>query len=224
MQETITIISSVIAIISTAGALIYKVFLKKGDDREQEYYTKLLKPFIHTLRNNKDIDAIKYVKANIPLEDDCIPKYVTYLVDKGKGEKETLKKILIRDYFSLYSNNENKIENTLDKISKLLIWVLWGVAFCLIFVACFAGVTGIFGMSVVIIVPILTKETIVWNDVLLGGAQLAIGMLLFLIAWLIMKAVHALDEDRYTFKKKKIESKIRRKVKYYDKHKDELIY
>lgn len=222
MQETIKIISSVIAIISTVGTFIYKVLLKKGEDREQEYYTKLLKPFIHTLRNNKDIDAVKFVKANAWFANDCVPKYVIYLVDKG--ESEILKKVLIHDYFSLYNNNENRIENMIDKICNLMIWVLSGIALYFLFYGCFAIVLGAFGLLVVIIVPILTKQVIKQSDIMLGLEMIIIGGIGFFITWLIKKAVRVLDEDRYTFKKKKIESKIRRKVKYYDKHKEQLIY
>lgn len=223
MESTVAIISSIVALVSTAGAFIYKVFLKKGDDREQEYYLRLLKPFIRAIRHNPDVDAIKFVKANVQLEDDFVPKYITYLVDQGAEKKEDLRKVFVRDYFSIYCNNENRLENAIMKISQLLVWILWGIGFCFLTVASFFIVLGLFATLVFCILSPLVKKVFILEDVCLGLGVILIGVIILGFAWLLMKFSRVLDEDRYTFEKSKIENKIKKKIDYYDNHKDDWI-
>lgn len=243
MESTVAIISSIVALISTVGTLIYKGLMKKSDDREQEYYSKLLKPFIGTIRHNPDVDAIKFVKANVKLEDDFVPKYITYLVNQGAEKREELQKVLIVDYISLYENVEKGIQRVYNALSKIMAYVVlfWSVA--LIFMGSFVFTLGLLtivefiidGFSMLVsqgamatieiwkehrevILQKLSDNMITFGiHALLGGIILGISILLeHWVAWA--------TNDRYTLRKKRIERKIDKKVTYFGRHKDKFIF
>lgn len=130
------IISIVVSIIT-----VYKTFFKKNSKRENEYYQSVLQPFVKRMKKQGSAYAIKKLKKCIKRDDDNIPKYIFYLIDKADSQKDSsktdrdLEKVLLYDYCELYPNSDSKFHKILDMGSRILNYLMIFVAFFCVLVS-----------------------------------------------------------------------------------------
>ncbi len=219
VQAGITFILSLI----TFGTVIYKLVIKNIHKREDEYYKKVLKPFIIEYSNNKNINAAKYIKRIVNREDDYVPKYIFYLLDNNS--KEELKKVLIMDYFDLYNNDTNNIMRVSNYLQKALLYV--GMIFVLIFLSVGIGLLVLCILS--LIISLLCEicksgvegiKLIDWEMYINSGSA---GGLCVLIGYGIAKLHLKVNIDRYSIKEKFIKKIIDKKVEEYRKYYNEYV-
>ena len=115
VNTAVALITAIIGVIST----VYKIGFKKNDERLNAYYKNVLKPFIVEYKNNKKVNAAKFMKSVVNYDDDFVPKYVFSLMHSES--KEELKKVLIYDYFELYHNDDNIMKMIINKIYRMII-------------------------------------------------------------------------------------------------------
>lgn len=241
IDSSIAIIVSLIALCTT----LYKIFLKKGFKREQEYYKKVLMPYIEAYRsrNEKALqDMIKQIKRT----DEYIPKYILYLIDisqnqttqiKMKQVKKTIKinqtiqinntedneklqKVLIYDYLDIYPNDDNIIGKIESVGVKILIYTMY-------FAALFFLLSGAAYISVALINIFPMKIGRIFDLSAINstsGYYLVSGLFYMLIYLIIICATLLINGDRYTTNKKKIEKMIERKIKVYDRKIHKYVY
>lgn len=213
------VINGIITTITTvigSGTIIYNLLLRDSRKRKAQYYEELLKPFVVEYKSNLDITMTSFLNNKADCSNDNIPKYVFYLIDKCQKEnkiedksidnQEIIKKVLIYDYFDLYSNEYNKKIHIFEVIKKLVTYIMILTSFVFLFSS--VWYTSNFMIE-------FAKERIINNY----------SNLLFGIKCLFLSVIFALlpdffYDDMYTTKKHKIEKLINKKVKRYDKVQD----
>ncbi|CUO17042.1 hypothetical protein [Clostridium perfringens] len=90
---------------------------KKSIDLKEEYFKKILVPYVNKYRENKEINIIEFLKEQIDENSCFIPPYILFLVD-NKNEI-ALHKVLIIDYKKNFPNSKNNIFNTLSRIDRI---------------------------------------------------------------------------------------------------------
>lgn len=223
IQVFITLATSVITFIT----LIYNIVIKKGNNRERQYYEKILQPFIAKWSVNKQISAIDTIKGLVTSEDEDIPKYISYLISKEDEDDadEKLKKVLCYDYTDIYPNDFSSIGKILNSFSKIMYYIMFLIA--LIFMFLMAIPTSIFVGNIIL----------ACYDFIMNGGQfvdiinmifsqceylLVIGVL-FGTSIILMKLANRVNIDRYSLSKKRIEAMIKKKVAKYDNNGNDYV-
>lgn len=216
MDEIINaIVALITAIIGVLGT-VYKIGFKKNDERLNEYYKNVLKPFIVEYKKNKKVNAAKFMKNVVKYDDDFVPKYVCSLMNSES--KEELKKVLIYDYFEFYCNDSNIMKRIIDKIYKTMTFVIFFFSFVLLFYGIFDFSSG-FYMIVPFNIYSVSKntESAMFENDFQYIVRMLRGILFFFLSILCVKIASDSNEDIYTVKKKKIKKLINKRVKTYDK-------
>ena len=134
MQKKISFIVNIIILFIAMCTPIYNTFFKRSIKREREYYNKILIPFVENLKSGNE-DALQEVKSQIKYTDECIPKYILYLVDISQHQIDStitdkkLSKVLIYDYMDIYPNNDNRMIRVARESMKVLVYLLLFLAF-----------------------------------------------------------------------------------------------
>ena len=102
--------------------IIYKWMKNiEKNDRNNEYYNKVLKPIVTKIyMNNKNNIKVEFDKL-VSINDDYIPRYLFYLRDKINNDlsaEKKFEKIIMIDYVRNYNNHQNKMNKVFDKIDR----------------------------------------------------------------------------------------------------------
>lgn len=217
-MDKIEIYISVATSIITFITLIYNVGIKKGRKREQQYYEKVLQPYIRKVSKKENVDAVSIVEKLVKRDDDDIPKYVTYLIKSDDEEKEEkIRKVLLYDYFCLYPNDSNNQLIIIESISKILYYVFFFISLICLFSGAYYFVEGIRCTSIILYGKIEA-------NLLHYVAVIFIGILLIFISIAVLKLSALVNDDRYTINKKRMTKLINRKTKKFDKHNEDYFF
>lgn len=185
----------------------------------------ILQPYISKCKKGKEFNRINFVKEILKRRDDNIPKYIFYLVDTEKEEE--LHKILVYDYYCLYPNDERNCNRITDSILKVLYYVLWIIYLLFLMVGAFWFYTGVcsflmglFGSDM----SIIFRSNILIQDRHKSIICLLVGIVFMVSGIGYAKFVNVINDDRYSLKLKKIEKRIKRGVKKYDKYAKNYYY
>lgn len=217
-----SIIGCITAIVGLVTLIIteYKRNIYK-QSKEDYYYRNLLKPFIKAYINKKDIDVMTFVKNTIKRDDDNIPKYIYYLIEKKNPD---LLKVLIYDYCDLYQNEENRRVKLLNGISKCSYFVLFLMSLIMLLVGAYAVVEEIFFICAKFLQLILEGYVEFqkgWED---GIKLLIIVIICFASFFSANLVIRELNYDRYTIKKRKIKRIVNTCAKTYNKNVDKIYF
>ena len=191
------IIALITSIISVWGA-IYKVALQKGHNREEAYYEQILKPFIVELHKNSNINPIKFLQKMAKRNNDNIPKYIFYLMDKKENEK--LKKVIITDYLEFYHNDDNVMSKVGRIINKVVVYGFNVMAIFTIFYTCVYVVRA---SSTIGTDFELEINGVIFNSITWWLVEMGMALLLFGTSILCVKVASWLDNDIFTYKKER---------------------
>lgn len=184
--------------------------LEKNTKLSDDYFQNVLSVYAKKYKCNININPLNFIKRKFDLSDYFIPSYIFYLVDKG--EKEKLHKILMVDYNEKFPSKTNSIFNGIYNISTLAIFIL-------LFIYCiFTTVVVISGGLLVIclIFDIIFSGKIDINYI--RGIGISILICIITISFILVS--RNFIEDDYTMKIKYIEKIIKRKVRIFDKDKN----
>ena len=131
----ITAITALIATVINLIAHLGNIKKSKEAKREDDYYHKVLRPYIEKVHenssNNMAVDLFNEININKPF----IPPYIRYVYynenDKNK-RNEKLNKMLIIDYIKMYENEDRAISRffkVADRVEKLFMLILSAVGF-----------------------------------------------------------------------------------------------
>lgn len=210
MAEQITSIAAAISAILGSIITIYKLILKNEEKRIKTYYEELLKPFVNAYHKNKNINIIKYLNKKAKRNNDAIPKYIFYQLDKK--ESENLKKILLYDYSCIYPNDANKIMKFVEMFEKTLYLILFVSSFTL-----FIFATICLSFTLILFILYLFGSNIAFLDLLW------LSIACFTLSIIIIQIYKVMDIDMYTLKECRIQKLINRKIKSYNKNSDKYI-
>lgn len=217
MIEKINAIIALITVIIGVLGTVYKIGFKKNDERLDEYYKSVLKPFIVEYKKNKKINTVKFLKDVVMHDEDYVPKYVFSLMHSES--KEELKKVLIYDYFEFYRNDDNIMKKIIRTVGRVSAFSLFFFSFFLL-LFCIIYILSIFYMLPVDIYDMLNNlevASITFIKIKVYTFKIISGLVLFLLSILCVKLASDTNEDIYTVKKKKIKKLIDKRVKTYDK-------
>lgn len=215
--EKIEIIISVLLSLITFGTAIYKLVIKKTNNRKDEYYKKVLNTFIVKYKANENVNAVKFINAVVERDDDYVPKYVFYLIDSDRNED--LKKVLLNDYFDLYKNDINSLFIIGSFLGKVVFYAYFLLIFY--FLGAGVGIIALSGINVIlsIILGIIEGSGInillmaLWAEI----KRIFFGIVCVAIGYGLMKLNFNCNTDWYSMKKKEIEKMIKNKLKECDK-------
>ncbi len=215
-----TILTLVIST-STVLTLLYKTGYKNIRKRENDYYNNVLKPIVETIKSNNNVNITKSLGKIVKFSDDSVPKYIFYLMSQSENEK--LKKVLIYDYFDIYDCEENLISNVLKFFKKIMVYIFIFLSILLAVVFAFNFSSHI---SLVIFTSIKESKLDTFNiKELLQSLQLfVLDFLLLFISVFSLYCAKFSNTYMYTFKKKRIENIVKKKVKKYNKIMDNFFY
>ena len=220
IQSIIAIATSAIVLLTT----IYKICFKNEISRSAAYYNKVLVPFVIKYKKKSNIKPTKFLKSVVKRNNDNIPKYIFYLMEKEDDEK--LKKVLIYDYFDIYNNDDNTMTRIMRGINRAIAYFLFFISFFALFESCYC-------MSIVVYTvlalgyQLISKEmnSLIIQTELKGNIfwMAVIAIILFGISLLCVVIAREINVDTYTLKEKKIKRLIERRVKTYDKKKEMFV-
>ena len=251
MTENISNIVALIVAIIGAGTTIYNVFFKGEYGRKQKYYSSLLQPFVVAYKKNPEISAAAFAAGKATREDDNIPKYVFYLIDATQAQDndicvqpepqsqatnnvcetvqnqdETLRKVLIEDYISLYPNSRSKVRSFFDIALILLHYVTIVFVFVLMFVSSLLMVRSVLSLitypfsDTLEIIKIGDLEFKAWQWSLM---ELLMGLLSPLMGVLLVRYTEWCNDDMYATTKKRVTKLIKKRVQTYTKNHSKYI-
>lgn len=221
MENTESILSCITAIIGLITVIIseYKRNISKKS-KEEYYYKNLLKPFVKAYINKKEIDAIGFVRKTVKRDDDNIPKYIYYLLEKEDSE---IFKVLIYDYSNLYQNEENRWDKILKNISKFLYYILFLMSLIILFFGTYA-VTVDAMFIIMKFLQLITGDTAElltdWGYFL---ALLVVAIVCLGVFYYINSIIKELNYDRYTIRKTKIEKLVDSSIRTYNKNIEKIV-
>lgn len=223
--EVFNILVTTITTIFTSVTLVYKLIIKNGNKKEQKYYEDLLKPFVKILCENKQKDAIKFVRSTLDFSDDCIPKYISYLIRANNSENKELrddkiKKVMICDYLDIYENDKKIYKNGINFIYRFVYYIY--IVLGILSLTAGSALIGVGLMSAIIssynrLLSSNIEIIAFTNTIITGGALITFSFLayLFIDLW---------NYDRYTLSNKKIERIINKRIKSYEKINKKFFY
>ena len=227
-------------IVAAVGAIttIFNVFFKGERKRKEAYYDCLLKPFAIAYKKDPNINTVAFVQSRAKREDDNIPKYVFFLLDaqqsaedelagqqKNNATKEiaqnsdSLKKVLIDDYLTLYPNEYNKKRNLFEAVHKMLDYLMFLLTFLFAVIGSFVLTSGV----MLLISSLLTNTPPIAADCLNGIKYIFIGLVVALAGIVPIKISEWQSHDMYSVNKRHIQKEINKKVSRYDKRFNEFI-
>lgn len=220
ISSFIAIISSLIAICTT----IYKKIFKNGFKREQEYYRKVLLPYVEKNKSG-NANALHEIIIQIKRTDEYIPKYIWYLIDKSQNQTDNatsnddLHKVLIYDYLDIYPNDDNMMGRLAGIFTKILTFIIIFLAFTFLVSGSLHFATVINNLFLVGSGQIDLSTINITN-----GHELLLSLVCFGLYIATICIAMFINRDRYTTKKKKIKRMISGKVKVYDKRIKNYVY
>ena len=213
-QKVIALAISIAGILTT----IYRMVFVKRKRRQQAYYQKLLKLFIKAYHENNHINAVEFINEKVERNDDDIPKYIFYLMDQN--ENIILKQVLIYDYFDLYHNDGTMMIYGMRILPQGLIYILFIVILLTTIYSVFNLVMS--GLTAIIKLIYAGSITEVYlKEVIMRTAK---SIFIIVLDCIGLAMVYIMDDDIYTFDKKKIKKIINKKVKGYYKHMTKYIF
>lgn len=232
VSSFIAIIGSLIAICTT----IYKKIFKNGFKREQEYYKKVLQPYVEQDKS-RNANALQKIIIQIKRTDEYIPKYIWYLIDESQNriDNETnnetnnatdnatsnddLHKVLIYDYLDIYPNDDNMMGRLAGIVTKILTFIIIFLAFTFLVFGSLHLATVINNLFLVGSGKINLSAINITN-----GHELLLTLVCFILYIVTICIAMFINQDRYTAKKKKIKKMVKRKVNAYDKRIKNYVY
>lgn len=200
----ITAITALIATVINLIAHLGSVKKSKEAKREDDYYNKVLRPYIKNTHENKaknaTLDFFKEVDINEPFIPPYI-RYVYYCKKSAKVRNKQLHKLLTIDYINMYENERRaidrffKVADRVQKVVAIIVFILFGVFFVL-----------------------LGIDYLIYNlkqiETLYAYAWIPISIIEMIISVLAFSCFYALvhtlkvDNDMYSTRKKKIKKQI----------------
>lgn len=220
ISSFIAIIGSLIAICTT----IYKKIFKNGFKREQEYYRKVLLPYVEKNKSG-NANALHEIIIQIKRTDEYIPKYIWYLIDKSQNQTDNatsnddLHKVLIYDYLDIYPNDDNMMGRLAGIVTKILTFIIIFLAFTFLVSGSLHLATMINNLFLVGSGKIKLSAINITN-----GHELLLTLVCFILYIVTICIAMFINQDRYTAKKKKIKKMVKRKVNAYDKRIKNYVY
>lgn len=203
----ITGITAITALIATVINLMAHLgSVKKSEEakREDDYYHKVLRPYIkkvHEMPNNRSIDLFTEIDINEPF----IPPYIRYVYYNEKDEKkrnEQLNKMLIIDYIKMYENEDRAISRffkVADRVEKLFMLLLSAVGF-----------TTFTGLGICFLVFAFPQADTWKNYQWIGIVIIELILVSFAVGCLFVLLYYAkLDKDMYSTRKNKIDKQLK---------------
>lgn len=169
-----------------------------------------MKPFIKAYHKDKDINIVKFLNKKVQRDNDAIPKYIFYQLDKEKSED--LKKTLLYDYSCIYPNESNKIMKFIETFEKLLKFITLVLSFTL-----FIFATICLSFTLILFILYLFGSNIAFLDLFWPSIAC------FIISIIIFQVYKLIDKDMYTLKECKIQKLVNQKIKNYDKNGNKYI-
>ena len=136
----ITGITAITALIATVINLIAHLgSVKKSEEakREDDYYNKVLRPYIKKVHENSSNNKADDLFNEIDIDEPFIPPYIRYVYynenDKNK-RNEKLNKMLIIDYIKMYENEDRAISRffkVTDRVGKIFMLLVSAVGLAL---------------------------------------------------------------------------------------------
>ena len=126
------------------------------------------------------------------------------------------------DYFDLYPNDDNSMRRIMRGITRFLVYLLFGASLFVTFYGSFFVTCGVlsFLMDLLYGFEGTINGVASWKWDLKG---IFLGAFSIGLSIVYMSLVKQINDDRYTFKKKKINKLIIKKVKAYDKYREKNI-
>lgn len=194
-QKVIALAISIAGILTT----IYRMVFVKRKRRQQAYYQKLLKLFIKAYHENNHINAVEFINEKVERNDDDIPKYIFYLMDQNDGT------------MMVYG---------MRILPQGLIYILFIVILLTTIYSVFNLVMSVLPAIIKLIYAGSITE-IYLKEVIMRTAK---SIFIIVLDCIGLAMVYIMDDDIYTFDKKKIKKIINKKVKGYYKHTTKYIF
>ncbi|WP_455804031.1 hypothetical protein [Clostridium butyricum] len=116
-------------LISAMTAIIayYSSQQKKGETLQEKYFNEVLLKYFEEKATDPNLDIKKFI-SGYKYKNICIPSYMFYLSDNTDirtdvTNKELLEKIIVFDYWSNYPGLFNDNDRTVNKISKIVLFI-----------------------------------------------------------------------------------------------------
>lgn len=204
----ITGITAVTALVATVINLIVGIgSIKKSKEtiREENYYNKVLQPYIKYLHESHkwEDDALK-VFDEVNINEPFVPPYVRHVYySNDKKRNEQLKKLLVIDYVKLYENEDralNRFLKVFGRFSKIFMSFYTAV-----FLLLDVFVVAVLISYIVEHIKIKSFDILDLFAVLLVGSIYAGGTILMFLSLKLIMA----DKDMYSTKQDKINNQIK---------------
>ncbi len=209
---------AITSLINSIGALIVQ-FKSKKKNKCEEYYEKVLIPFLTEYHDNSEIDCISFFKQKIKRSDEYVPPYLFYIYDNSSGENrdyanEEMKKVLLMDYKKYYKNFSNTALITIEKIANYL---------CIVCSIELLALAALFMYLIIYTTTLMLGDLISLTKdnmktlILSLAEECGITFLALLILMVLFYIVFNSITDEYSLKIKDIKKIISKKVDNYDK-------
>lgn len=211
LSESVALISSIIAVLSS----FIGMFKNYSNKKEEEYYEKIVKPFLLQSRCGFNKKAVDWLKENVKREDEYIPMYVHYALENEK--EEDVYKVIYTDYIELYKNENFTKKKILEAVSRVLHYI---TMFLIIFLSVFS-VIFLFVGAVVLIWWGLSE---IFSNISFGVSLMDLlkieimGVVGFLYAILLNCLNNRIYPDRYVLKKESLKKVLCSKKRKYNKN------
>lgn len=206
-------------LVGIIGAVItfFITFFNKEQSKysklEQEYFEKLLVPYINECMKNNGLNPVRFIKRSFNRKDYFIPSYIFYLVDND--ERKLLHKVLVVDYREKYPNNINVILKTMDNIFHTIEFIfifLYYIYIVFIFLLSMMTLKELFSM----VSDMDIANGNISNIKSYIGVIISIIVGVLIVVFFLRELINDIN-DEYTIVNKKIKNMVKSKVKKYDK-------
>lgn len=228
--KIIGIIGSVVAFINT----FFSKEQSKNNKLSEDYFEKLLVPYINKYKMNPNLNTVKFIKKNYSMDKYYIPSYIFLLVDNDN--KELLHKVLIVDYRNNIPGQVNNINKTINNLSKIGLMI---VVYMYYFFSIILSMVILY-QAINIILDFISRLKAKTNGINASG-YISIGIFEFSDAWfsiitLIISFIMLIivqymprimlyiTTDDYALKNKQIGKVLKRKERDYKKSSDYYIH
>lgn len=216
-METINNITAIAAAISTliaVGMTIYKLVVNKKKKRINEYFDKIILPFVKECQNDPSKeDWALYVSGLYTIKDDFVPPYITFLINQNESQK--LKHVIISDFYLYHDDEENNYFNAFEQLSSFMIFVLISVFIFLLSLCLFMGIFEFFTVLLYLLNCILKFMGNSGINILKDVVNIIVLILLVIFLWIMIKFMFQQVDGCYSVRLKQINKTIHRKEKSY---------
>ncbi|HFL2413364.1 TPA: hypothetical protein ACG3O0_003534 [Clostridioides difficile] len=189
----------------------YKSSQKKIESYEEDYFDKVLLPYVEKYRKDKNINSIEFFNDKNSIINCYIPSYIFYTIDKK--DSIILHKILMNDYWENYNSSLNNINKKLEKFSSSVDFAqIFFYIFMMIYFFLLAILSAIIGILELAITLNINSDI----KIIFIIAVISI-MLSFGIRHIAKRSIKNI-KDNYTMKSEDIEKLIKVKENEYNKN------